>query len=200
MICAKEDFFPFHIKQVEADNPDIKLVWHVCSKWKYCLNIFGNEVFITAARKDQWWESLNLTLILVILIFERVFTYHNVFQSCSWEPPAPHVIHVSLLQHSWFKCRAWWWADHLYQVCWVRETNHNPRDTGTGLKKTLNNTIFTQIGTHLVEVFIFPNKGILKALVVPFIYHLLQPRHWHLLVKVKCVSDHGILCRHLWSG
>ena len=124
MICAKEDFFPFHIKQVEADNPDIKIVWHVCSKWKYCLNVFGNEVSIMAPRKDWWWESLNVTLILVILTFGnqqvRVSTYQSVFQSCSWEPPALHVIHVHI-QHSWFKCRAWWCADHLYQVSWVRE-------------------------------------------------------------------------------
>ncbi len=43
--------------------PDlVKLIWQVYFKWKFCQNIFWNvhEVFIMAARRDQWLRVLLL--------------------------------------------------------------------------------------------------------------------------------------------
>lgn len=62
----------------------------------------------------------------------------------SAKPPLQTVRSVSPLSHTWFKrseslsgfCKARWWPDHSYQVCWRRENMSNRPDTwsrGPGL-------------------------------------------------------------------
>ena len=78
-------------------------------------------------------------------------------QPWSSSTPTLHVFDVSLLQHTWFKCtaryqasaEASWWADHLNQVCWSRETCRPGVPEDQGWEPLLYSMCYTDFYTVL---------------------------------------------------